>query len=430
MSTDPHTSTPRPDFHYPSADSAADDSTRPAPGRRRAARALPALGLVLAGALAGGLGSGIYDDVTSRAIPAGAAPAVVPAAPAWSGSTGSSDTGSGGGSASDGSSSGSTTDGSAGGTSSSGSTTGAASAAQAVDPAIVDITTVLGYSQGEAAGTGMVLTSNGYVLTNNHVISGATSITATDVGNGRTYTATVVGYDKTADVAVLKLQSASGLAVIRTAGSAARVGEAVVGVGNAGGTGGTPSYAGGTVVATGQSITASDDSDGTSEQLVGLLQTDAAIQPGDSGGPLVDATGAVVGMDTAASASTRFSQGTEGFAIPIATALRIASQIEAGSASATVHVGSTAMLGIGVGTTRATAGAYVAQVVSGGPAATAGITAGDTIVAVAGRAVGSASDLSAVVLQQEPGGRVTVQYLDGAGSTHTTALTLVAGPPQ
>ena len=191
------------------------------------------------------------------------------------------------------------------------------------------------------------------ILTNNHVIDGATSISVTDVGNHKTYTASVVGYDRTKDIAVLQLQNASGLQTATLGNSSnASVGENVVGIGNAGGTGGTPSAVGGTVTALNQSITASDDGDGTSEQLSGLIETNADIQPGDSGGSLVNTSGDVIGMDTAASAGTSFqyngqsSSGTQGFAIPIDTALSIAKTIEEGSGSSTVHIGETAFLGV------------------------------------------------------------------------------------
>jgi S1-C subfamily serine protease len=141
---------------------------------------------------------------------------------------------------------------------SSGSGSTVSSIAAKVDPGLVDIDTTLGYSGEEAAGTGIVLTSNGEILTNNHVIDGATTISVTDVGNGKTYSASLVGYDKTKDVAVLQLHNASGLQTASITTSTASVGETVVGIGNAGGTGGTPSAAGGTVTALDQSITASD----------------------------------------------------------------------------------------------------------------------------------------------------------------------------
>ena len=171
-----------------------------------------------------------------------------------------------------------------------------------VSPDLVDINTNLSYQDEQAAGTGMVLTSSGLILTNNHVIDGATSISATDVGNGKTYSAKVVGYDRTGDIAVIKLVGASGLRTISTSAGTAAVGQAVVGVGNAGGTGGTPSAAGGSITALGQSITASDNGGGNSENLTGLIETNAGIQPGDSGGSLVNTSGQVIGMDTAASA--------------------------------------------------------------------------------------------------------------------------------
>ena len=313
-----------------------------------------------------------------------------------------------------------------------GSGVDAATIARNVDPGVVDINTTLGYSNARAAGTGMVLTSTGEVLTNNHVISGATSISVTDVGNGKTYDATVVGYDKSHDVAVLQLKNASGLTTVRTSTSPVEVGAAVVGVGNAGGTGGTPSYAAGVITATGQSITASDEGDGTSEQLTGLLETNAEIVAGDSGGPLVDQHGEVVGMDTAASSGFRFSNSSQGFAIPIGDALDIAAQIEAGSSGGTVHVGPTAMLGVGVApdTNGSGDGARIAQVVSGGPADAAGLAAGDTITSLDGQPITSASDLSDTVLHLRPGVSVGVGYVDTSGAEHNTSVHLAAGPAQ
>lgn len=184
---------------------------------------------------------------------------------------------------------------------SSGSGAGATDAFAKADPALVVINTVLGYQGAGAAGTGIVLGSNGEVLTNNHVIDGATAITATDLGNGRTYTASVVGYDSTGDLAVLQLQSASGLPTAKTADSSkVAVGDPVTAIGNAGGTG-SATAAAGTVTALDQSVIANDPGSATAEQLTGMIQVDADVQPGDSGGALVDATGAVIGIDTAGS---------------------------------------------------------------------------------------------------------------------------------
>ncbi len=223
--------------------------------------------------------------------------------------------------------------------------------ADKVDPGLVDIDTTIGYSQEEAAGTGIVLTSNGEILTNNHVIDGATTISVTDVGNGKTYSANVVGYDRTQDIAVLQLKNASGLTTADIGNSnSASTGEDVVGIGNAGGTGGTPSAAGGTITGLNKSITASDSGDGSSEQLTNLIETNADIQAGDSGGSLVNTSGKVIGIDTAASAGFSFqSEGQEasqGYAIPINDATAIAKKIEAGDATSLIHIGPTGFLGV------------------------------------------------------------------------------------
>ena len=159
------------------------------------------------------------------------------------------------------------------------SSAGVANIAAAVAPEIVNINTTLGFENAQAAGTGIVITSSGEVLTNNHVIEGATSIKATDLGNGKTYTAKVVGYDATHDLAVLQLVGASNLKTAKLATAAVRVDDPVIALGNAGGTGGAPSVSTGTVTDVDASITASDPSDGTSEDLTGLIQTNAALQP-------------------------------------------------------------------------------------------------------------------------------------------------------
>ena len=224
------------------------------------------------------------------------------------------------------------------------------SVATAVDPALVDINVTLGYQSAQAAATGIVLNSSGLVLTNNHVVDGATSLSATDVGNGQTYQATVLGYDVSHDIALIQLQGASGLQTAQVGDSSSlTVGQAVVAVGNAGGAGGTPSAAGGSLVALDQQITAGDQSSGTSETLSGMLQTDADIQPGDSGGPLVTTAGQVIGIDTAGGSSSDSSFGsgsTQGFAVPIDTAMAIVDQIQSKTSSSTVHIGGTAFLGV------------------------------------------------------------------------------------
>ena len=306
-----------------------------------------------------------------------------------------------------------------------------ATAAQSVGVVVID--TVLGYESSEAAGTGLILTSDGRILTNNHVVEGATSITVTVVSTGTDYTAEVVGTDATEDIAVLELVGASGLATadLDTTGEVA-VGDAVTGVGNAGGTGSLTAAAG-TVLSLEQSITA-QDSDGTNaEDLTGLIEVDADIESGESGGPLYDADGEVVGIDTAASSG---STTITGYAIPIEDALEIVDAIDAAVASGvdtdSITVGYPAFLGIGLSSASSTrttiTGAGVAGVIADTPAATIGLAAGDTVTAVDGTAVASAAALSELLAGHAPGDSVTIDWVDAAGTTHSAAATLIAGP--
>ena len=189
----------------------------------------------------------------------------------------------------------------------------ASAVAAKVSPGLVDVNTVLGFQNARAAGTGIVLTADGEVLTNHHVVEGATSITVTDIGNGKTYGASVVGYDEQHDIAVLKLKDASGLQTAKTGNSdQVKLGDQVVGVGNAGGVGGTPSFAAGKVTGLNQAITATDENGQDPENLTNLIETDANIQAGDSGGPLVDANGEVVGVDVAGGNGNNGGHGRPG----------------------------------------------------------------------------------------------------------------------
>jgi len=312
--------------------------------------------------------------------------------------------------------------------------------ASKVDPAVVDVNSTFNYEQAEGAGTGIVLTSTGLVLTNNHVIDGATKLSVTDVGNGETYPATVVGYDNTHDVALIQLQGASGLTAAKLAPSSQSMGEAVVAIGNAGGTGGTPTSAGGSITALRQSITANDELTGGSEQLSGLIEVNANVEAGDSGGPLVNASGEVIGMDTAASESFAFSSaGNQGFAIPLSAALAIAHQIESGHGNATVHVGATGFLGLlespsdnrsflGDGSTSVN-GVDIENVVAGSPAQEAGIASGDVVTAFDGQAVSTPEQLEHLMVTHSPGNRVTITWVGATGQSHTTTITLASGPP-
>ncbi len=428
----------------------------PSPPKKRGALAVTmaavlAIVAILAGA---GLGHFVWPSSTTVASANGGVSGGSGASGSGSSPFGSGSGSSGGEYSPFGSGSGSGSSGSGGSSAGAGAPSDISSIAAKVDPALVDINTNLSYEDEQAAGTGMVLTPKGVILTNNHVIDGATSISVTDVGNGKTYKATVVGYDRTGDVAVIKLIDASGLQTVSTSAHTAAVGQAVVCVGNAGGTGGTPSAAGGSITAMDQSITASDDGGGNSENLSGLIETDAGIEPGDSGGSLVNASGKVIGMDTAASADSAYEgSGNQGYAIPIGTALTIAHRIEAGDSSSTVHIGATGFLGVSVesstdngngffggsgfggsgsggsGSGGSTLGADVEGTLSGSPAARAGLVQGDVITAVNGKQVDSPTDLSNLLERYHPGDSVQLQWTNSSGQSQTASVTLESGPP-
>ncbi len=301
---------------------------------------------------------------------------------------------------------------------------------------IVDVTASLGYQGLDTLGTGMVADRAGEVLTNNHVIRGATSIRVADLDNGRTYAAAVVGYDVSADVAVLRLEHASGVEPVAIGKSSqAKAGDAVTTIGNAGGNGGTPARTSGKVVALDQSITALGDG-GEFERLSGLIEVSAPLTPGDSGGPLIDAGGEVIGMDTAGSGHFRFQQaGNDGFAIPINRVLSIATQIERGHSSATVHVGKTAFIGVDIESPGHQAGArevgaLVTSVLPGAPASRAGIVSGDIIYAIEGRTVASPQALTDTLSKMSPGATVRLEWIDPAGKSHRVSVRLENGPPQ
>ena len=308
--------------------------------------------------------------------------------------------------------------------------TGAAFAATrasvpSIGTGVVVINTKLGFQSAAAAGTGMVLTSSGEVLTNNHVIAGATAIRVVVPGTKHAYTARVVGYDVKDDVAVLQLLDASHLKTVAIgSASTLKLGARVTAVGNANGTGRLVS-ARGAVTGLNRTITVQSDS-GDPEQLNGLIETNAALRPGDSGGPLLNSAGRVVGIDTAAAGSNSpFTAAVnDGYAIPIGRATTIARQIVAGRASANVHIGGTAFLGVQL------SGTTIAGVVSGGPAAAAGLEPGDVITAIAGTAVSDPTDIQTAVLAHKPGQRVAVAYLDRNGFSQMTTVTLGNGPPQ
>ena len=359
--------------------------------------------------------------------------------------------------------------------SSSGAATGVQAVINKVEPGMVIITSTIQY-QGEAgAGTGMVINSDGLVLTNNHVIEDSTKLTATVVATGKSYQATVLGYDTTGDVALIKLQGASGLTTVPLGNSSSvKTGNPVVALGNAEGQGSILPVSG-TITGVNQTITASDEGGAIStETLHGMLETNADIVQGDSGGPLSNAAGQVIGMDTAGQ-SVSFGQQASptGFAIPIDTALAVASQIAAGHASSTISIGYPPFIGIYLaqGTTSSNpqtqaqqqesqgnqsggfggfvpscytsdsdlqvpsqiapvnSGTLIDGVICGSPAAAAGMTGGAVITAVNGKTVGAPNQLQSILGTFRPGETVMITWVNLTGQKTTSALPLVAGPP-
>jgi S1-C subfamily serine protease len=346
---------------------------------------------------------------------------------------------------------------------------------QRVEPGLVDITSTLKYESETAEGTGMILSASGLVLTNNHVIDGATIVHASLVDGRQTYTARVVGYDAKDDVALLKLTGAARLSTVSFGDSSrVQVGAAVLALGDAEGKGGvTP--APGDISALNRSIQASDEGSGQTEDLNHMLQTDAKIQQGDSGGALADSAGQVIGMITAANtASPGQPGGTMGFAIPIDTALSIARQIAAGKSGSGVYIGVPGFLGVEVaqsnspsprqqaaderrsdsaqhGASRvgkggqacvadgeepgvpsriapAHAGALILGVLCGTAAQAWGLGPGDVITSVDGQAVTTPGSLTAITAQYRAGAVVHVGWEGPGGARHTTPIRLGNGP--
>jgi S1-C subfamily serine protease len=296
----------------------------------------------------------------------------------------------------------------------------AAVATDAQSVGLVEISSTL--PNGTAAGTGLILTSGGTVVTNHHVVAGATAVKVTVVSTGKTYTATYVGGDATADVAVLKLTGASGLTPIKLATTAAAANDAVTAVGDAGGDGGTLTASPGTVAALGQNISVQSD-DGTSSNLTDLIEMNAYVVPGDSGGAVLNSSGAAVGMNVAASSGARY---VTGYAIPIATVESIADQILAGDDNSSIALGYSGYLGVGLDPNNTAP--VIAQVMEGGAAESAGIAAGDTITNLNGTAITSAEQLRSLVAKTAPGDRVTVSWKTSAGAARAATVTLGGGP--
>ena len=286
---------------------------------------------------------------------------------------------------------------------------------------LVRIATTLKYDGGKAAGTGMILTSDGEVVTNHHVVAGATSIKVKVMSTGTTYTAKVVGTDTKDDVAVLQLVGASGLSTVTTDTDGVSVGDAVTAVGDANGTVDYFSAAAGSVLAEDQTITTQSEANVEGEKLAGLIEISSDVISGDSGGATYDDQGEVVGMTTAASSG---GSDVVGYAVPIAKVLNIADDLESGVAKARYDYGYPAFLGVGLGETTAT----VQGVYKSTPAAEAGLVAGDTITAIDGTRVSTSRALRRAVAAHSPGDSIDVTWTDSSGTSHTATVTLAQGP--
>lgn len=355
-------------------------------------------------------------------------------------------------------------------------------------PSVFDVTSALRYDDETAQGTAFVFdASRGLILTNNHVIRDATSVTATRASTGKTYSARVVGTDTGADVAVLQIRNAPRLvqAPIGDSGTV-QLGDQVLVIGNQAGQGGPPTIAPGIINSLGRTIEASDGGAGFTETLRDMLQTSAQIEPGDSGGPLANSSGRVIGVDTAAATGS----ARAGFAIPVNSALAVARQIAAGRPGPGITIGDAAFLGVVVaagdqgtatGPTRLSAatqwrpprralaapgrhrgapgrgagsasgddtsclaspseavmpgrvapiryGAMVEGVLCGSPAAGSGLVPGDAIVSAAGRPVRSPGELAAVIAGCAPGTNLPVTWVDLEGSVHSALIRVATAP--
>jgi S1-C subfamily serine protease len=337
-----------------------------------------------------------------------------------------------------------------------------------VSPSVVDITATLGYDDETASGTGFFVDPrDGFVLTNNHVIRDATSVTVSIPQTQQTFQAQIVGADTSADIAVLRIAPLAGAPSAPIGDSAAvAVGSTVIAIGNRAGAGGPPVLAPGVISATGRTIQAADGASGFTETLHNMLQTTAKIQPGDSGGPLADSAGVVIGVDTAAGTG-----GAEaGYAIPINTAMSAERQIVSGRPAPGIVLGVGGFLGVIVPSTttaspRAQAaeerslgtdpvgsasqigclpteagagvpasvapvdsGALVDGVLCGTAADAAGLTAGDVIITADGRAVSSPDALTAIIDACRPGSVVTVTWVSPSDATRSSRVRLDAAP--
>lgn len=296
--------------------------------------------------------------------------------------------------------------------------------AKRVLPSVVSISTES--ASGGGTGSGFIIDSNGYILTNNHVVSDAVSGGRIEVSlnDGRTIGARVVGRDTSYDLAVLKI-AATNLPALQFGDSdKIQVGDTVIAIGSPLGLSGTVTS--GIISAKDRAVTAG----GTvgENSFINALQTDAAINPGNSGGPLVDATGAVIGVNSAiASLSSSYSSQSGsiglGFAIPINQARKTANQLIATGKS------TYPIMGIAIDTSFTGTGAKIVEsataITKGGPADLGGLKAGDIITKFDGKSISNSNELIVAVRAKNVGDRVTLEFTRG-GTSDQTEVTLVA----
>ncbi|KMY22820.1 hypothetical protein ACU19_08020 [Actinobaculum suis] len=290
-------------------------------------------------------------------------------------------------------------------------------------PGVVLINTTL--SAGLGAGTGSILTADGQVLTNYHVVMGSNSVRVTVPTTQKTYEAEVIGHDEKRDIALLQLQDAHDLPTVKISDSQVRLGDDVVAVGNGNGQGYLTALAG-KVTGIDENVEVQDEGGGTNEQLTGMIRTSADIVPGYSGGPLFNSDGEIVGMNTAGNLG-KTSETAFGWAIPIGDVTKVVEQIRAGDESGTVQIGRNAALGVTIVGTQN--GAAVQSVTAGSGAEAAGIERGDVITAVDGKQLTNASDVAKYIRGKKVGDTIEVSLIRGnTNKQETVQVTLTDSP--
>jgi serine protease Do len=298
-----------------------------------------------------------------------------------------------------------------------------------VEPAVARVDTVINYQHAIGAGTGMVIDPGGTVLTNFHVVQGADSIVATV--QGRQYDVDLVGYDRVRDIAVLQLKGASGLPTVALGDSSTlNIGDPVVALGNASGSGRPLTHETGAIAGFNRTISAQDELTGSANEISGLIEFAAPVRAGDSGGPMINAAGQVMGVTTAATVTFRMGPGGKGFAIPINDALATANQIRSRTPTDSVHIGPPTLLGVGVSTKEQSAslpGVVIHEVLSGGPAQRAGLTSGDVLVSIDGAPIHSATALTNALDRHYQGDVIDLVWIDASGAQRTAKAVLTTG---